>query len=525
MQRNLFPNLCLTLAVTLLLLLTLSAPAQAARQVSFGPLTLPVEGNIALPVATTAQGEIASSELLTQLDGRSNGAIMQAMNEAGFTGAEGETLSLYGVAPYSRIDLIGVGEASLEQEIAQVTAEDFGGRAASLNDGTNGSELQLLWPGADAQSGARVALGFRLGDYRFDRYQQTRRDPETLGSVRILSPSDNAAAVYENDLAFLGDSVALGRDLSSEPGNVIFPESFVERVKEAFKGVDGVRIKVLDVGDMERLGMGALLGVGGGSARPPRLLIMEYMAGGDEPPLVLAGKGITFDTGGISLKNPDNMWHMKADMTGAAVVSATVLAAARRGAEVNLVALAALAENMPSGSANRPGDVLKSMSGRTIEIKSTDAEGRLVLSDAVYYAQQQYQPDVLIDVATLTGSVGRALGEYYAGLFGNNEELMGQLMVAGEQSGEELWRLPLDQRYYDQNASTIADVRNGGSGNAGASTGAAFIGFFIAEDQPWAHLDIAGMDHIDDPRPTMPAGYSAWGIRLLDQYIRDQREP
>ncbi len=194
-------------------------------------------------------------------------------------------------------------------------------------------------------------------------------------------------------------------------------ESFVERVKTAFKGVKNVKIRVLDEADMLRLGMGALLGVGGGSEKPPRLLVIEYLAGGDEAPLVLAGKGITFDSGGISLKDPDNMWHMKADMTGAAVVSATTLAVARRGAAVNLVALAALAENMPSGSANRPGDVLLSMSGRTIEIKSTDAEGRLVLADAVFYGQREYQPGVLIDVATLTGSVGRALGEYYAGTF------------------------------------------------------------------------------------------------------------
>jgi leucyl aminopeptidase len=187
------------------------------------------------------------------------------------------------------------------------------------------------------------------------------------------------------------------------------------------------------------------------------------------------------------------------------------------------VALAALAENMPSGTAIRPGDVLTTMSGKTIEIKSTDAEGRLVLADAVQYGQQEYEPDVLIDVATLTGSVGRALGEYYAGLFGHDEALMAQLLAAGETSGETLWRLPLDERYYEQNSSKIADVRNGGSGRAGASTGAAFIGFFVDEDQAWAHLDIAGVDQLDEAWPTVPAGYSAWGVRLLDQYIRTER--
>ncbi len=510
-----------TALLTLCLSMMFVQTAHAAREVSFGPLVVPETGNIAVPVSTTPEGEVADSDLLTQIDGLTGGAIQKAMSAAGFKGAEGKTLSLFAIAPFDRIELIGIGDAAP----GLIAAEDFGGRAAVLDDGTNGGQLQLLWPQDDAQTSARVAFGFQLGDYRFDRYQLTRRDPEALGSVRVLSPSPQAGAVYANDLAYLADAVYLGRDLSSEPANVIYPESFVERVQQAFKGVRNVKIKVLDESDMRRLGMGAILGVGGGSARPPRLLVIEYMAGGDEPPLVLAGKGITFDSGGISLKDPDNMWHMKADMTGAAVVSATTLAAARRGAKVNLVAIAALAENMPSGSANRPGDVLLSMSGRTIEIKSTDAEGRLVLADAVVYGQLEYEPDVLIDVATLTGSVGRALGEFYGGLFGNNETLLADLKAAGETTGETLWQLPLDKRYYLQNVSTIADVRNGGSGKAGASTGAAFIGFFIAPDQPWAHLDIAGMDHFDDAQPTVPAGYSAWGIRLLDQYIRDQRQP
>ena len=348
--------------------------------------------------------------------------------------------------------------------------------------------------------------------------------PADRGDVRILGADPDAEDRFEEDLVHLADAIVLSRDLASEPGNVMYPESFVSRIRDAFEDVDDVTIKVLDEEDLQRLGMGAHLGVGSGSSRPPRLLVIEYDGGGREAPLVLAGKGITFDTGGISLKPGDNMWHMKSDMSGAAVVSATVLAAANRGAEANLVALAALAENMPSGTAIRPGDVLTTMSGKTIEIKSTDAEGRLVLADAVQYGQKEYEPDVLIDVATLTGSVGRALGEYYAGLFGHDEDLMTQLLAAGDASGETLWRLPLDDRYYAQNDSTIADVRNGGSGRAGASIGAAFIGFFVDEDQVWAHLDIAGVDQLDAPWPTVPAGYSAWGIRLLDEYIRSERE-
>lgn len=511
-----------TTTVLFLLLLFMAAPVLAQRSIGFGAYALPGEGVLTVPVLTDAEGQAILGSAVADVDEATGGRLAAALAEAAFTGAEGETLTLYGIAPYARIDLVGVGEAPLDR----LAAEDFGGRAAALNDGANGKTLNLLWPSEGSDAGAaRVAFGFRLGDYRFDRYQASRLDPASRGDVRVLGARhEDAAERFGTDLEHLADAIYLARDMSSEPANVIYPQSFVDRFEAAFDGVRNVDIEVLDEKDLERLGMGAHLGVGKGSQRPPRLLVIEYDGGGDGPPLVLAGKGITFDTGGISLKPGDNMWQMKSDLTGAAVVSATVLAAAKRGAPVKVVALAALAENMPSGNANRPGDVLTTMSGKTIEIKSTDAEGRLVLSDAVQYAQSEYAPDVLIDVATLTGSVGRALGVYYGGLFGHDEALMDQLRSAGEASGEELWRLPLDERYYAQNASTIADVRNGGSGRAGASTGAAFIGFFVDEDQPWAHLDIAGVDHLDAAWPTVPAGYSGWGVRLLDQYIRTNRE-
>lgn len=507
----------------LTLLISISGNCLAQRAIDFTSGVLPASGSIALPVHVAESDAAGLGDTVSTINARTSGALQRAMASAGFTGAAGQKLTLYEIAPYSRIDLIGVGEERLNR----VDAENFGGNLAQLNGGSADTPLQILWSGINADpdaSAARVALGFSFGDYRFDRYQQSRLDPGARGSVMIFSADQNAAETYRQDLAYLAEAVSLARNLSSEPANVIYPESFVERVSEQFKGLRKVKIKVLDEKDLRRLGMGAHLGVGRGSERPPRLLIIEYMGGGDERPLVLAGKGITFDTGGISIKDKDGMWRMKADMTGAAVVSATVLAAARREAPVNIVALAALAENMPSGSAIRPGDVLQAMSGKTIEIKSTDAEGRLVLADAVFYGQLEYRPDVLIDVATLTGSVGRALGEYYAGLFGNDETLMEQLTAAGALAGEEVWRLPLDERYYRQNLSDIADVRNGGSGNAGASNGAAFIGFFIAPEQTWAHLDIASVDYIDVAWPTKPVGYSGWGVRLLDQYIRDYRQ-
>ncbi|MEJ2257348.1 MAG: M17 family peptidase N-terminal domain-containing protein, partial [Woeseiaceae bacterium] len=404
--------------ISTIALLLLALPAAAQRPIEFMPFEWPESGSIVIPVA---QGE-ALTGLAAELDERTDGAIAMAVAEAAFTGEKGQSLTLFAVKPYARIDLIGTGADAVDR----VGAEDFGGLAAGLNDGTSGTTVRILWSGVDREPGAtaaHVAFGYRLGDYRFDRYHEDRLDPDARSKVIVHSDDAGAADSFKDDLEHVAASVYLARNLCSEPGNVIYPETFVERVREEFAGLDNVRIRVLDENDLERLGMGAHLGVGRGSSRPPRLLVIEYFAGGDRPTIALAGKGITFDTGGVSIKKSDGMWMMKADMTGAAVVSATALAAARRGAPVNIVSLAALAENMPSGTAIRPGDVLTSMSGKTIEIDSTDAEGRLVLSDAVHYAQVEYSPDVLIDVATLTGSVGRAVGPHYAGLFSLRDDL------------------------------------------------------------------------------------------------------
>ena len=505
--------------IRIVVLLLLTAPAMAQRPVDFAAFEWPENGSIVVPIAN---GETLAG-LAAELDERTSGAIGMAVAEAAFIGEKGQTLTLFGVKPYSRIDLIGVGSDAIDR----VGAEDFGGTAAGLNDGASGTTVQILWSGIDredAATAARVAFGYRLGDYRFDRYQLERLDPATLGGVTVYSDDAQAAQQFDDDLAHLAAGIYLARDLSSEPGNVIYPQTFVDRVRAQFDGVTNVKIRVLDEKDLERLGMGAHLGVGRGSSRPPRLLVIEYFAGGDRPTLALAGKGITFDSGGVSLKPGKGMWMMKGDMMGAAVVSSTVLAAARRGAPVNVVALAALAENLPSGTATRPGDVLTSMSGKTIEIDSTDAEGRLVLSDAVHYAQVEYSPAVLIDVATLTGSVGRAVGPDYAGLFTLQEDLAAQLLEAGSVTGEEAWRLPLNDTYFAQIESEVADVKNGGAGGAGASVGAAFIGSFVAEGQAWAHLDIAGVDYTEEPKPTAPKGFTGWGVRLLDEYLRRHHE-
>lgn len=495
-------------------LLQLSVSALAEQAIEFAAFEIPDSGRIVVPVA---EGETLTG-IAAAIDERTNGALTVAATEASFTGAEGETLTLYGVAPYARIDLVGTGTGVVDR----VGAENFGGRAAAMLGDTQGGAVQVLWPGEDVDAqatAARVAFGYALRSYRFDRHQADKVDPGTLPTVTLLS-DDGSAEQFAGDLKFVVDGVFLARDMSSEPANVIYPQSFVDRVREQFKGLDNVSIKVLDEKDMQRLGMGAHLAVGKGSARPPRFLIIEYMAGGDEAPVVLAGKGITFDTGGISLKGSDGMWMMKGDLGGAGVVTGTVLAAARRGAAVNVVALAALAENMPSERATRPGDVLTSMSGKTIEISSTDAEGRLVLSDAVHYAQVNYEPAVLIDVATLTGSVGRALGDEYAGIFGRHDDIVEKLSAASAAAGEAVWRLPLDDSHFKQIESDFADIINSGVGSPGASVGAAFIGTFVDEEQAWAHFDIAGVDYYEAATPTVPEGYSGWGVRTLDEYLR-----
>jgi leucyl aminopeptidase len=280
---------------------------------------------------------------------------------------------------------------------------------------------------------------------------------------------------------------------------------------------------VLDVPAMQRLGMGAILGVGQGSSRPPRMMIITYRGEGAPAggPIVLAGKGITFDSGGISIKGSSGMGNMRMDMSGAASVTGAVLALARSRAPVHVVAIAALAENMPDGAAARPGDVLTAMNGKTIEIVSTDAEGRLVLADALSYADARLDPAVVVDVATLTGAVRGALGDDYAGLLTRHDALAAQLSAAGDAVGEPLWRLPLHASYARDTASTYADIRNsGGDGSAGASAGGYFIGEFISRDVPWAHLDIANMAW-SNANDWKPDGSTAFTVRLLERFVLD----
>lgn len=508
-------------AGVLLALVIAPLAASAQRSLEFAPYAVPESGAVALPVPKG----VAQEGVFAEVDRISGGALRRAVSNAGWTGDRGTTLNLQGAGPYAQVLLVGTGSDTPSTRLL----EDVGGLVGQAGNTSAASRIELLWPDATVPAaGAHLAFGAALGQYRFRIYRTPKPDAPKLGEgtllLRVADP-DAARRAWDGDWKAVAEGVRFARDLITEPANVVYPESFVERTRSAFAGLPNVSFEVLDVPAMQRLGMGSILAVGQGSARPPRLLIVRYRgAGNDSAPFAFVGKGITFDSGGISLKPGENMWRMKYDMSGAANVVGAVLGLAKRGAPVNAMAVAALAENMPSGTAGRPGDVIRSMSGQTYEVISTDAEGRMVLVDAIWYVQERDKPRVIVDVATLTGSVSTALGDEYAGLFTRDDALAGALLAAGTASGEELWRLPLHPSYAKDMESPIADLRNAGSsGRAGAGTGAHFIGAWVKPGQAWAHLDIASMAWREDGAlPTVPLGASAFGVRLLDRYVRDQ---
>jgi leucyl aminopeptidase len=314
------------------------------------------------------------------------------------------------------------------------------------------------------------------------------------------------------------------RELVAEPANKLYPVSFVERCKQRFEGT-GAEIIVLDEEEMEKLGMGALLGVGQGSEQPSRILAIKWDGGKEsDAPIAFVGKGVTFDTGGISLKPPAGMWDMKWDMGGSGAVAGAMLTLVKRKAKANIVGVVGLVENMPDGKAQRPGDIVTSMSGQTIEVLNTDAEGRLVLCDALTWTQRTFKPSRIVDLATLTGAMIIALGKEYGGMFANDDSLAEDLAEAGLQVGDKLWRLPLGPAYDKLIDSPISDMKNIGPREGGSITAAQFLKRFIEDDTPWAHLDIAGMVWAEKPGRTWDKGATGYGARLLDTFIRNTAE-
>jgi leucyl aminopeptidase len=419
-----------------------------------------------------------------------------------------------------RLLLVGLGgqrddDALYEKAGGALTARLLTSGETKLVIDLGGTEIR-------AEEAARLAFGAAARSWRYDLYRTKlgRKQKPTLEEVVIVGSSDaewgHAAALLEG--------LDLTRALVTEPANIVYPETFVARARDALESL-GVEFEVLDEKDMAKLGMGALLGVAQGSVRPPRLLAMRWNGGkAGAKPVVFVGKGITFDTGGISIKPALGMEAMKWDMGGAGAVTGLMKSLATRKAKVNVVGVCALAENMPDGNAQRPGDVVTSMSGQTIEVINTDAEGRLVLADAMTWAQRQYKPEVMIDLATLTGAMIISLGHEYGGMFSNDDGLAGKLEAAGKASGDRLWRLPMNDEYNKIMDSQIADMKNSASREGGSITAACFLGRFVEDGVKWAHLDIAGMVWSDKASHLYDKGATGYGVALLDRYLADNHE-
>ena len=406
--------------------------------------------------------------------------------------------------------------------------EKLGGAAVSrlLTSGETHAVIDVSGFRFGADAAARIALAAALRSWRYDRYRTRLKDKQkpTLATVTMVGAGAEAEQRYAARYAPLVEGVALTRELVTEPANVIHPESFVERVTESVKGL-GLVVEVLGREEMAKLGMGALLGVAQGSVRKPQLLILKWNGGkAGDAPIAFIGKGVTFDTGGISIKPAQNMESMKWDMGGAGAVVGAMKALAGRKAKANVVGVCGLVENMPDGNAQRPGDVVTTMSGQTVEVINTDAEGRLVLCDAMTWTQRNLKPKAMIDLATLTGAMVIALGHEYAGMFANDEGLAADLIKAAEESGDKLWRQPLGEAYDRLIDSPIADMKNVGPREGGSITAAQFLKRYVENDTPWAHLDIAGMAWSDKARATYDKGATGFGVRLLDQFVADTAE-
>lgn len=412
----------------------------------------------------------------------------------------------------------GDRRTNLEKAGAALTAK-------FLTSGETSIVLDLTDSGLGAKDAASVLLGVRLRGWRHDEYRTKLKEDQkiSLKTVTVVGAPEGTDAAWA-DAAAVAAGVEFTRHLVAEPANKVFPVSFVEKCQKMFEGT-GAELIVLDDDKMAELGMGSLLGVGLGSEQPSRILAIRWN-GGDAgaKPMCFVGKGVTFDTGGISLKPGPGMEDMKWDMGGAGAVAGAMLALATRKAKANVVGVMGLVENMPDGKAQRPGDVVTSMSGQTIEVINTDAEGRLVLCDALHWAQQEFSPLAIVDFATLTGAIIISLGNEYAGLFSNDDDLAAKLDAAGKTTGDKLWRMPLAPAYDKLIDSPIADMKNVGPRGAGSITAAQFLQRFIAKGTPWAHCDIAGMAWSDKAGTTWDKGATGFGVRLMDQYIRDTFE-
>ena len=452
------------------------------------------------------------------------GALAQAVAASRFTGAKGQTLDI--LAPQgldaARLGLVGAGTREAFTVLAAEHAAATGYNVVKAS-GLTTLRVEILGAGDLA---AHAALGVRLAAYRFDKYRTKEAADKKPSITRVEITADDAdeALAALTPLSALADGMTFTRDLVSEPPNVLYPVEFARRVK-ALESL-GLEVEILGEPEMMKLGMGSLLAVGQGSLRESQLAIIKWYGAADKSaqPIAFVGKGVCFDTGGISIKPAENMEDMKWDMGGAGTVAGLMHALAGRKAKVNAIGILGLVENMPDGNAYRPGDVLTSMSGQTIEVVNTDAEGRLVLADALWYCQDRFKPKFMVDLATLTGPIIVALGEGFAGCYANNEDLAANLLAAAGAEDEGLWRMPLPDAYNRQIESMIADMKNTGGRPGGSITAALFLKRYV-NDVPWAHLDIAGTAWKKPSNsPTSPDGATGYGVRLLNRMVQDRYE-
>jgi leucyl aminopeptidase len=474
-------------------------------------------------VAVMAFEEGKLSWAAEDMNAATDGAVVRAIAAGRFAGKPGQTIELVVPANLDVQRLVIVGAGS---DWNDAVAERFAAQAVQSVKLSGAEVLHLLLPGATPEQAARAGLGATLAAYRFDRYLASEKPEKkpSVQAVKIATDDPKAAEAAFAPLKSLGEAVYFTRDLVSEPANILHPVEFARRVKELERL--GLTVEILGEKEMADLGMGSLLGVGQGSVRDSQLVVIQWKgaADPDAQPIAFVGKGVCFDSGGISIKPADGMEDMKWDMGGAGAVSGLMYALAARKAKVNAIGILGLVENMPDGAAQRPGDVVKSMSGQTIEVINTDAEGRLVLADALWYCQDRFKPKFMVDLATLTGAIIISLGNDYAGCFSNSDELANNLLAASQKEGEPLWRMPMPDAYNKQIESMIADVKNTGGRPGGSITAALFLQKFV-NGLPWAHLDIASTAWKKPSTvPTIPDGATGYGVRLLNRMVQDAYE-
>ncbi len=499
--------------------------------ISFASLSADPE---AVTVVLSAEGNELGSKA-KDLDSKSAGAILKSAAAADFKGKFKHTLEIFAPAKIGidRLIVAGIGRNANLTELQMI---ELGGAIAGAIGSRKSTSASVIVD-CDAtedmkpdEIAATIAQGAMLRHYNFKKYMTKKNsddapaDKDGLKKLVIHVPHPDKAKAAFHALKAVANGVNVARDLVNEPANILGPVELAEKTKALEKL--GVDVEILDVKDMEKLGMGSLLCVGQGSERPSRMAVMVWNgAKGNkkQKPICFVGKGVVFDTGGISIKPAGGMEDMKGDMGGSAAVIGVMHALAERKANVNVVGLIGCVENMPSGSAVRPGDVVTSMSGQTIEIINTDAEGRLVLADVLWYAQEKFKPKLIVNLATLTGAIMIALGKEFAGMFCNDDKLADELSAASRVTGEKIWRMPLDKAFDKAMDSKFADMKNAGGRWGGSCTAAAFLQRFI-KDTPWCHLDVAGTA-MDGAKSDFNTSWgSGWGVRLLDRFVADFHE-